>query len=210
MVNAATKFECLTYASLQARHFATDLGLEGSKLQTVLRFGGLEPTGRPSGKWRTFSPFEVLTIATLMRVKDATDLAIVRHPVLVEYLSDPSAFGDQSISIWSDGLSPALITDLKSCSQVIATDGEDHGLSALLRSDVTTILKLTPIVEFVFRAVRVGGNEEQMALIERLSSKRLHNLTKAVRPHGTEPIEKSSPQHQGPAIIVHRKPNLDD
>ena len=173
MVNGAAKFECLRSASLQARHFANELGLEGSKLQTVLRFGGLEPPDRSSGKWRTFTPLEVLTIATLMRVKDAADLAIVRHPALVEYLSIPRAFGEKAITTWADGLSPALVTDFNSSNRVIAIENEDHGLSALLLSDLTAILRLTPIVTFLVRAFYAGGDSEQLVLAKAVVAKGL-------------------------------------
>jgi len=206
MVNTDGKFECLTCASLQARHFAPDLSLEGSKLQTVLRFGDLEPTGRSSGKWRTFSPFEVLTIATLMRFKDATDLAIVRHPLLVEYLSDQSRCGNPTIAIWADGLSPALITDFRSNHRVIAIEHSRQSLPEILGADVTTVLRLTPIVELVLRAIKVGGNGEQMRLIEKLTAERIQNLKVAAEQRRIEPAEIASPQQQGPAINVSRKP----
>lgn len=210
MVNAATKFECLRGASLQARHFANDLGLEGSRLQTVLRFASLEPTDRISGKWRTFSPFEVLTIATLVRIKDVTDLAIVRHPVLVEYLSDPSKFGAQSIAIWSDGLSPALVTDFKSIHRVIAVEFAAASFAELLQSNLVALLRLTPIVVFLLRAIKVGGNDEQMALVKLLETNRQNALSNAAERDHQQQANQLPSQYQDPAVPGRRLMNLED
>ncbi len=52
-------------------------------------------------------------------------------------------------------------------------------LAELLKSDVTTILKLPPIVEFVLQAVRLGGSIEQKTLVEAKFSKRMQSLRHA-------------------------------
>ncbi len=174
MVNGLenTKSAWLSEATLQARFFADPLGLFKSRLHTWLKVSGLEPTDRKPGETRLFSPHDVLTITTLWWLKRNTDVALARHHELISFLTDTKIYGERVIAIWEAGLTPALITDFRADNSIVALEKVDLSLAEMLKSDVTTFLRLSSVVEFALQAVRLGGSYEQRAHAERKFSNR--------------------------------------
>ena len=93
---------------------------------------------------------------------------------------------------------------------MIVVEDDSRTLAELLRSDVTVMLRLMPIADFLFRAIRVGGNDEQMKAVKQLTERRLRALREAALVQRPSLTNSSKPSHQGPAIVVHRKTYLND
>ena len=111
--------EVVIEGTLQARHFA-EIGLSRRQLHIWCNKTGFEPSGRDPGRWRNFSPAEVLRLATIRQLKGRTGLAIVDHRDLIEFIGSDGGFLVPVLELWRKGETPALRTDLIASFEVAA------------------------------------------------------------------------------------------
>lgn len=144
--------------TLRPRDFP-ELDLSKRQLHVWTGLTGFEPSDREEGKWRRFTPADVLRLAVMRDLKGSTGLAITEHPKLVAFLGLNAFFAD-TIGIWSDAGTPCLVTDLRADHRLMRA--AEVNASTLMLSNLTYCLQpLAPAIQLMALAIARGGTEAQ-------------------------------------------------
>ena len=170
----AESLKLINEGTLQARHFA-GIGLSRRQLHVWCDKTGFEPRSRDSGRWRRFSPAEVLRLATVRELKGRTGLAITDHRDLIEFVASDDGFLVPTLSLWREGGAPALLTDLESSFEVAPAAFRSIG-DLLKRSPFWCALSLRPPIGLMLAAVARGGSTEQRLWAVRMPEPRVTGI----------------------------------
>ncbi len=166
--------EVVIEGTLQARHFA-EIGLSRRQLHIWCNKTGFEPSGRDPGRWRNFSPAEVLRLATIRELKGRTGLAIVDHRDLIEFIGSDGGFLVPVLELWRKGETPALVTDLIASFKVAAGTIVLAG-DLVDNSSFWCGLSLRSSIEMMMSAITRGGSFDQRRWAAQLAETRKEKI----------------------------------
>ncbi|WNJ99966.1 MerR family transcriptional regulator [Thalassospiraceae bacterium LMO-JJ14] len=149
----------LALATLQPRHFP-EIELSGRQLHVWCEITGIKPKSRESGKWRLFSPIDVMRLAVLRELKGRSGFPFSEQSMLLELIGGEQ-FPDQILKIWRQGSAPFLYSDFSEVHSVGVW--EEIGSRARRRApDFLVALNLDFSIFVMFRAVFRGGEKNQI------------------------------------------------
>lgn len=143
-----------------------EVDLSKQQLRVWTDLTGFQPAEREEGKWRKFSPADVLRLSLMRELKGRTGLAITEHPSLVSAIGGDD-FVLKGVTLWTSAKRPCLLTDLDA----------DHRLVSALQIDATALLHtstlwclldLAPAINLMRLAVVRGGTDAQRLLCHEL------------------------------------------
>ncbi len=161
-------YELFHEHTMQPRHFGS-AGMSKALLAQYRRMLAIGHQDDP-GKWRSFSPVEVLALLTMRVLKKQTGLVLKRQDRLIEFTKDWDAFTWPVASIAVKHGHPVLLTDLRGDARVI--DAHDTGASVIdmVHSHGSCMtLDMLPCVYELFTSMFRGGSNPQRKWVDDLS-----------------------------------------
>jgi len=183
------QIQILEVHSLKPRYFA-EIDISARQLHLWLKQIETEKN-KSEGKWRTFSPFDVIWLGALRTLKSKTDLALSKHPSLIKFLQDNNSFGVPIFSLWVNNERPFLITDLEQEHSVLGLNKQQMTLHP--GAEFLAAVSLDFALHLSLNATLKGGTDEQVILLNDLKEQReisvkdkALNLATTKSQHGTK------------------------
>lgn len=196
-----THVNALLDETLQPRHFDV-LGLSLRQFHLWLKQTGFEKKEKRDGKWRLFSPVELLALSTLKTLKAETDLSLSKHPEFIEFLGNSEEFAFKVINEWVEGKQPLLITDLRQMNKVRSeaharsSSHKVNQISNLPEAILTLSMPLDKQIQIIFGAIKIGGTDRQRMTVEQLVELRAKTISKLENPNTKAKINQSIGVHR--------------
>jgi len=172
-----TQIQILEVNSLKPRYFS-EIDISARQLHLWLKQIETEKN-KSEGKWRTFSPFDVIWLGALRTLKSKTDLALSKHPALIKFLQDSNSFGAPIFSLWANNVRPILITDLEQKHSI--ADLNKHQMALHPGAEFLAALSLDFALHLSLNATLKGGTSEQVKLLNDLKEQKEINANDAAQ-----------------------------
>ena len=122
--------------------------------------GGFGPQDRPTGKWRRFSPADVLRLGIVRSLKVRTQMAISEQGGLLDFIGHKD-FILAAVKLWRDGLGPTLVTDLAGFHEVQPQKEVNLGWLVGRGGPLFIALSLDGPMRLTLAAMVKGGSDRQ-------------------------------------------------